>query len=199
MAKAEDHGWLSGLSHFRRGNKGIKGCFRLSQARAITRYCLPGNRAMPAISLPILICCRLSTVRLAHHTVGPYLAMGLYTSWNDLSSRLQLPYLLPDCPAGSLAGWLQAIARLQQQKIAQKLRIQPPANHPNRQGESGICVELPTSFLIRDFPPPCLGAPSPTPNTNLVRRQQIRIGRMLSIPLGWLGHKLIASALHSFG
>ena len=98
--------------------------------------------------------------------------------------NFQLPYLLPGCPAGLLAGWMQAITRLQQQKIAQRLRIQPSAKQPNRRGESGICVELPTAFLIRDYPPPCLGVPrriSPTPNTNPARRQQIRIGRMLSI------------------
>ena len=154
---------------------------------------------MPAILHPILllICCRL----LAHHKVTTSTSRPLSKPWDYVRagtiylSGFQLPYLLPGCPASLLAGWLQAIARLQQQKIAQRLRIQPSAKQPNRRGESGICVELPIAFLICDYPPSCLGVPRLRP----VRRQQIRIGRMLSIPLGWLGHKLITSTLHSFG
>ena len=140
---------------------------------------------MPAILHPILICCRL----LAHHM--KYLLLGPYQSHGTMYELERSIFQTSSChtcfPGARPACWLagcKAITRLQQQKIAQRLRIQPSAKQPNRRGESGICVELPTAFLIRDYPPPCLGVPrriSPTPNTNPARRQQIRIGRMLSI------------------
>ena len=78
-------------------------------------------------------------------------------------------------------------------------------NKPNRQGESGICVELPTSFLIRDCPPPCLGVPSPYAqyqpgSTPTDSDWQNAKHTLVPLPtLGWPGHKLIASTLHSFG
>ena len=111
------------------------------------------------------ICCRLSNSQLLPHQISLPAPSSHRTIYELERSISQTPIAIVAPRLAGLLVWLQAIARLQRNNIAQRLRIQPSARQPNRQGESGICVELPTSLLIRHYPPPCLAHPRQYPIT----------------------------------
>lgn len=86
------------------------------------------------------------TASVPHHR--PASSSQSHRTIYELERSISHPPIAMVAPrlAGLLAG-LQAIARLQRKSIVQRLRIQPATKQPNRQRESGICVELPTSRL----------------------------------------------------
>ena len=101
-AKAEDHGWLQGgheLSHFRRGNKGMKVFFFASAS--------PKRGRSSATVLPPTVPCQQFQSALPHHTPRPLSSHG--TIYELERSILQTPVTtLASRLAGGLAGWLAA-------------------------------------------------------------------------------------------